>query len=250
LAVDDYTTLQYNIATVDGVQYMQVQQTTKNAGWTAWALSPTGKMIGATAVFGKVGLPVQSYDLVGKQTNNSLVPSAVQDLKNTSITQTGGRLVLRFSRPLVSPNGDLSLAEPQEHLTAYKFAADDGPGFTYHDVRTKTKLQLDPCKTAVTADTPPPPTDTAGTAGAACASDDPAYDNKVQLAPALQMYWSVVTVGAVQYMRAKLLYAGEGWVGWALSRNGGMVVRTCKLAVLVAACPCKWSCRQPCFPVL
>jgi DOMON domain len=236
VAIDDTTTLQYNIVAVDGVQYMQAQQTTKGDGWTGWALSPDpfGKMIGSNAVIGEVGMPVQAYDLVGKQISLSAVPSAVQDLKNTSIAQSGGHLVLRFSRPLISPNGNLSLAEPQMHLTAYTIAANNGVGLGYHDARYKTSLQLDPCKTAVVADAPlpllPPPTGTAGTgANDVCTSDDPAYQNKVQLAPALQMYWSLVTVDAVQYMRAKLLYAGEGWVGWALSRNGGMVVRVCTL---------------------
>ncbi|KAG5176460.1 hypothetical protein JKP88DRAFT_261529 [Tribonema minus] len=71
----------------------------------------------------------------------------------------------------------------------------------------------------------------AGAAASASCTSIPGFDFSQSLNAKAKMYWSLVTVDGVDSVKMRVVYDGNGWVGWGTSPDGQMVGGTAIIAV-------------------
>jgi len=118
---------------------LRVQLVLQDKAWLAFGISEGGQMVGSTAV---IGLPeantVQEYVLDDKSII-SIQTLADQTIKDTSLTQSDGKTVLSFRKP-VTRNGQTIIRS--SGLSTFIYAIGSTNTFAYHEHRGSFRLDL------------------------------------------------------------------------------------------------------------
>jgi hypothetical protein len=181
-------------------------------------------MIGSNAVIGLPGDSVLEYELDGYNVN-MVVQSSVQDLKNTSIYQLNGMTILDFTRPLSSANGDIN----PDSLYYFLYASNNGDNsLSFHTSWGSYYFALSTCDSV---GVPISLSDQILEAESACNSDISEFEFKQVFDDYLTMYWTVISANHEEYIKARLVYLGLGWVAWALSPDREMLDRLAVIGI-------------------
>jgi hypothetical protein len=133
---------------------LSIQMEYTGSAWLGFAFSPSGQMVGNTAVIGlpdSTSNPVDFYNLGGKSVAEVTLSTTNRVLTDATINQAGGSTILSFTMP-VSVNGQAQVVNGQSSKIIY--AVGSSNDLAYHAVRGSTDVVFTNC--AVT--TPPPPT--------------------------------------------------------------------------------------------
>ena len=213
------------------LQTIKVELEYKGAGWVGISFSESTSMVPNVAI---IGLPddqtVLKYNLGGKVVT-SVTELASDTLTDATITFDGATTILKFTKPLVETD-ETTIAANVENTILVAYGTSNT--LNYHAYRASRTVTLNECVSAGTTPAPvvpTPPTTPAPVAAppvAAPISTNGGDGNTVLdlgngrvertlLFPPDDVSLTIVTDSVAETLTVTMVYAGIGWVAFALS---------------------------------